>query len=479
MKFRRLVSVLMICALCLTFASLFRVPSFAMDDAYDGGPAMAYAGMMLLGCGVVFSAEDALKAAAHDLLDSVVSGISWVVDGVEHVATTFMEALVHDIETTGQVLYQPGTQTYKHKITVSDPTWTAVRSYVAAEYDPGEIFVPSSSAVRTFVPAADFVTGEFFVFDSTMSLLPLICDYYNSDGLVVHEMYTYDNSLDACVIYRYLDGQDPVAVEQCPLSSLSVKHISTRFVVNVKKGAAIGPILFLNIPFSDFIGFSFLSSDDSPVLSGVALPGLVDNPNCDYVNGITEQRDLVLPLVNKAPGSMAPSIDLDNNISLVPADNVFDELVDATPEDITTQDATGVPVEVPDEGNPIADLFVPSEAELQAWMVQMQGLLSNSLGFLWQCWEILLATLRAAKDALSGPQTSLTDWSVTMPSLEISGEPLYAGGVVKPFETMTAPIWSTLHTFILAFGDAAVLYALVNYGVKKYHDWFGSGGATQ
>lgn len=168
---------------------------------------------------------------------------------------------------------------------------------------------------------------------------------------------------------------------------------------------------------------------------------------------------------------------------------------DTTPEKVTEEPQTGVDMMPEQEGeyeapedapswlqmllNGLVSLVVPSSAQLQAWAVSMKEFCALHLGFLWQAGEIVVDTLSALKTALSGSQISLQDWSVEMPTLTISGEVLYQGGTVHPFEALTDNIWETIHQFIMTFGDAVVLYALVNFGVRKYHQMFGNGGGAQ
>lgn len=330
----RVLAMTMICALCLVWVGAIQQRSNAIAGSLLLGAAGAAAagsilpvvigGTLLLALGVAFIDRDALITAAGRL------------------GTALGDLFDRDMAAS-TVVQEPATGQYKLKTRIGDDTWAAARSWVAQQYDPGDV-IADNVVVRSYNdwPSGDALyftaSSQLMISGSTSSGSYDLRLTYSSDGVFDYYVNMYQNG----VINR------PAGV------SASVCPYVVRYDEPTYYGSSLGSTFRVYWGATSVFARTF-AFDNTATLTGssslvaFSAPDIVDNPTYDYSNARSGAREIVVPLVAAAAGTANPdvSIDEDDKRKWVVPDVGIDNLVGAHPADVPAQDVGGVQV---DEG---------------------------------------------------------------------------------------------------------------------------------
>ena len=281
-------------------------------------------GAMLSSLGMNYISEDNLLTAARNLRTQL--GTSFETDFA-----------------ASKIVYQPATKTYKLKMLVGDDTWAAARSWVAQEYDPGDVTSDSIHDVdfTAFSPNQYYVLfnsdqsvlpDNYVLFNGDQSVLPVTCtgkyqDRYPSGGYVSFSL-SGGHLIENIDVGYGLDTRDlgeciSLEVDRSPSGGLRFWYLI--------QGQTTRGVRTWDCP----VEFKISSS----VHLGTASSDIVDNPTYDYSNARSGAREIAVGLTPAATLTANIIIDGVHGFSVSNEENTI--LLTKTAQDIISEDMSG------------------------------------------------------------------------------------------------------------------------------------------
>ena len=374
--FVRVLSLMLICCLLLVNlgAIQLRCNAAVLEGAIALGAAgaiaagsilpIAIAATLLVALGVAFVNRDALVSAAGALASNLAEDFDQEIADDDH----------------GKIIQFPqnnGHDRYKYVFKPSNNLWERARAYVAAEYDPGEMvtessFTPLTLSAGTYtVDSPGYILPGDFLSALTFSYVPALIQKYSidlsnyhfafvrfshhDDGRFDFSMNLYKTSIvfqPAYTVGDYPSDQIAPIVDgryDCFIAWGTSSNVS--YAAGYNYGGS-SPVINSAYAVDESSYFVNLGSFSSGGVLGVAFPDVVDNPNWDFVNPTTGNREFAIPVIpasevvpDVAPDigdlPMQPDVELQTGQTFICPDTALDPLINAEPAVVTEPDLSG------------------------------------------------------------------------------------------------------------------------------------------
>lgn len=318
MRHKRITSILLI--MCVVACNIYGLQQDAhafvlVDDMIFLG---AVAITLLVAAGCIFATQQ----SAHDAAEQFVAECEASADQTYE----DMQAAIAG----GKIIYNAAADSYQYVVGVGHDWWAAARARIQANYVPGVNYVTSTGTVT-----ANTTTNHGEIDISA----PISATYYTNANHTTSAHCNTTGTIAGGNLYLDIYNASNTRTTHLNLSSYNVNSIKYDYEYDYTQlKFYCGTSLIYCV---GMYGSSLTGTGEVNTPTGVTGDECLLNPNYDWANDVTGQREFGIPLDKTQTGT--GDVVVNGNEDLAVSD-VYPGLVDKTKEDVMAQDLTGVQV---------------------------------------------------------------------------------------------------------------------------------------
>lgn len=289
---------------------------------------------VLISSGIVFSNKESAEKVAADTIDWLKQqGLNFQ-DPNDPEGPKLGEVIKKMLKASAVVI--TADQLYKNIIEIPDLFWQLIKSFVDMNFDEDnniigeeEIFLQDNFNYDLDVT----YNGSYKLFTSKYTIE------------LIYELGSYSNYFPKIIV------NDTVITGNGSMHSLHPTNFprsTAKLNLNGTSLQLITKSYYGDTLISSFNLSGILLQNNQPkeIISIFGTSGIVDNPNYDWSNVHTQEREIVIPI---APDELGNNPKRDENGIMVPGIGI-DEWIGVTPTEIPNMDPSGEPIEITEPG---------------------------------------------------------------------------------------------------------------------------------